>query len=73
MSLCACGCVGVCVCVCETPVPKDVMNRILVFREMQGAAGLPSELRPTKTSDGRCENVPAEMTISFEVTSNEKK
>ena len=38
---------------------------------MQGAAGLPSELLPTKTSDGRCENVPAEMTISFEVRNDD--
>ena len=49
--------------VCGIPVPKEVVfaNSFVKMR-MQGAAGLSSELRPTKTSDGKCENVPAEYT-----------
>ena len=49
--------------VCGIPVPKEVVfaDRF-VYERMQGAAGLSSELRPTKTSDGKCENVPAEYT-----------
>ena len=47
-------------CVCGVPVPKEVSYAdSFVYTRMQGAAGLPSELRPRKTSDGRCENVPA--------------
>ena len=49
--------------VCGIPVPKEVaFADSFVYERMQGAAGLPSELRPTKTSDGKCENVPAEYT-----------
>ena len=43
---------------------KSFLQTALYMR-MQGAAGLPSELRPTRTSDGKCENVPAN-----EVTKN---
>ena len=70
--------VRACVCVCGNPVSKDLKlhkwlslkdNDVLSYtfwiaaKEKQGAAGLPSELRPTRTSDGRCENVPAEQMI----------
>ena len=49
--------------VCGIPVPKEVaFADSFVYERVQGAAGLPSELRPTKTSDGKCENVPAEYT-----------
>ena len=49
--------------VCGIPVPKEVaFADSFVYERMQGAASLPSELRPTKTSDGKCENVPAEYT-----------
>ena len=52
-----------CVCVCGVPVPKAVaFADSFVYERMQGAAGLPSELRPTKTSDGMRENAPAEYT-----------
>ena len=50
-------------CVCAITVPKKVaFAGSFVYERMQGAAGLPSELRPTKTPDGKCENVPAEYT-----------
>ena len=61
--LLVCLFVCVCVCVCGIPVAKEVaFADSFVYERMQGAAGLPSELRPTKTSDGKCENVPAEYT-----------
>ena len=48
-------------CVCRIPVPKQVVFAdSFVYERMQGAAGLPPELQPTKTSDGKCENAPAE-------------
>ena len=50
-------------CVCAITSHKKVaFADSSVYERMQGAAGLPSELRPTKTPDGRCENVPAEYT-----------
>ena len=59
----ACLFVCLCVCVCGIPVAKEVaFADSFVYEGMQGAASLPSELRPTKTSDGKCENVPAEYT-----------
>ena len=49
--------------VCGIPVPKEVaFADSSAYERMQGAAGLSSELRPTTTSDGRCENVPAGQT-----------
>ena len=52
--------------VCGIPVPKEVaFADSFVYERMQGAAGLPSELRPTKTSDGKCQNVPAQYTQSI--------
>ena len=64
VSCCCVVCfVGEIVCVCGIPVPKEVaFADSFVYERMQGAAGLPSELRPAKTSDGRCENVAAEYT-----------
>ena len=45
---------------CAIPVPKEVtFADSFVYERIQGAAGFPSKLQPTKTSDGRCENVPA--------------
>ena len=64
--VCAYACLLACLfvwCVCGIPVAKEVaFADSFVYERMQGAASLPSELRPTKTSDGKCENVPAEYT-----------
>ena len=52
--------------VCGIPVPKEVaFADSFVYERMQGAAGFPSELQPTKASDGKCENVPAQYTQSL--------
>ena len=51
MCVCVHACARACVCVCAC---------VKLCPCTAGGAGLPSELRPTKTPDCRCENVPVE-------------
>ena len=60
---CFVGFVGeiVCVCVESLFLRKSPLQTVLYMRECRRPQA-PSELRPTKTSDGKCEDVPAEYT-----------
>ena len=51
----------VCVCVESLFLRKSPLQTVLYMRECRRPQA-PSELRPTKTSDGKCEDVPAEYT-----------